>query len=170
MLHFLLILHILTNSLCFQKPNNLHPIHVSIAEVNINEKAKKVEIAVKIFSDDLDKVLFKRFKKVTHFYDNMRNFSTDSIAYKYLNDNIFIKYNNKKLNFKGIGIDFEQEATWIFLESNSIGKPKVIALYFGVLHELWDDQLNMVNCTYQNYKKSFTFNSSNSATQYWLIR
>ena len=40
---------------------DIHPIYISSTEVDYNTKAKSIEISVKIFVDDLEPVLSKKY-------------------------------------------------------------------------------------------------------------
>ena len=92
-------------SIClfFIGANNYHPIYISSTEIAYNEKAKSIEMTVKVFSDDLEKVLSEKFKKKIEIGTEREDVKTAEYISEYLYNHLHIYTDNKKLNYKIIG-------------------------------------------------------------------
>ena len=137
--------------------NCLHDFHTSLTEMRYNAKAKNFEISLRVFTDDLEKVLSATNQNRKFTLEN--NDKNDPLVEAYIRKHfVVVNPKNQKLSFNYIGREKEGEATWIYLEmsvNESINGSKI---QNDVLIDMFDDQTNILNIFIQNQKKSYLYN------------
>lgn len=143
-----------------------HAIHLSITEMDFKVKGEKTEIQIahKIFVDDLEKALLKNYPSI--FENSKPNISTktqhketEKYIYEYLKKVIDLKIDSKKEDIKYIGLEFEDDVVWIYgmVEKNTKPNEKEsIFIKNMILMDLFDDQRNMLYLTKENSDKEKT--------------
>ncbi|KAA9340791.1 DUF6702 family protein [Adhaeribacter soli] len=133
-----------------------HPYHVSIAEVSYNPKSQALEIAIKVFTDDLEKTLSDAAKKPVTLQQSP---DVKSQLAAYLKKTFQVEINAKQvLPQKFLGFETEDDAQWLYLEIPV--KPeqlKQLTLRNKVLFETFEDQMNLMNVTMNGQKKTLLF-------------
>lgn len=133
-----------------------HPYHTSIADIRYNAKNQTLEIALKIFANDLEKTLSDAAKKPVTL--NQTPAVQAQIA-AYLKKVIAIELNPKQvLPLKYIGSEPEADTYWLYaeirLKSSQLSQ---VNLRNQVLLETFDDQMNIVNLDINGKKKTLVF-------------
>ena len=135
-----------------------HPIFISNTEIDYKSKDKKIEIAIKIFSDDLQEVLTKTNRSPIEIGTDREHADATQFIIEYLRQHFKIKINGKSTEFtyvnrKMIKKDFF--AMWILLEVNKVNRLKSLEVTNEILISLHPTQQNIV--TFRNgnsvYKK-----------------
>src|SRR4051812_4854791 len=96
---------------------SLHPIHVSIAEIDHNEKAKALQITLRIFIDDLE--LSIRSKVNAPELDLLNPGGakdTDQLVKEYLADVLKLKVDKKAVQTHYLGHEVEGPAMICYIE------------------------------------------------------
>ena len=139
-----------------------HDFHTSLTEMRYNVKSKNFEISLRVFTDDLEKVLSATNQNRKFTLEN--NDKNDPLVEAYIRKHfVVVNPKNQKLNINYIGREKEGEATWIYLElpvNESINGSKI---QNDVLIDMFDDQTNILNIFIQNQKKSYLYNVKNKA-------
>jgi hypothetical protein len=149
----MLIVHFLTFLL-------LHPIHVSVTEVEYNEKNKALQIISRIFIDDLE--LSIRRKVNSESLDLLQPGSgttTDQLVSAYLNDHIKLKLDGKAVKINYLAHEIEDLAIICYLEVENVKKIKSLEITDTVIQEIHEDQSNLVHITYKGPVKSYRLTS-----------
>ncbi len=137
-----------------------HDFHTSLTEMRYNAKSKTFEISLRVFTDDLQKVLSETNQNKKIVLEN--NDKNDPFVEAYIRKHFVVTNpKNQKLIINYIGKEKEGEATWIYLEmpiNESINGSKI---QNNVLIDMFEDQTNIVNIFIQNQKKSYLYNVKN---------
>jgi hypothetical protein len=125
-----------------------HDYHTSITEVKFNPHSQSLEVAVKVFTDDLENALTKRAKSKVQYQAS--SVKVNALIAAYLKSSlVFELTKGKALNHRFVGSEEEGDAVWLYLEipidSNTLDH---IYISNTVLTELFSDQMNIVNVTY----------------------
>ncbi|QCR20905.1 DUF6702 family protein [Pontibacter sp. SGAir0037] len=136
-----------------------HDYHASITDVTFNSRTQSLEVAVKVFTDDLESALSKRSKsKVTY--------SSSEQVHKLLSNYLqtvlqFEVEKGKPLPQKFLGSEEDTDVVWLYVEIPV--QTAVLPQLFiknAVLTELFTDQMNVVNVTYKGKVNSALFQKS----------
>jgi hypothetical protein len=134
----------------------LHPIHASVTTVDLNPKTRSLEVACKIFADDLEEVI--RITTGVQLYIGSQKENpaqTTAKIEEYLRKHFRAEADGKPLSrWSFIGKEIEGDAVWCYLEVPNISKFKALTVSNTVLTDLHDDQTNLVNVNINGQRKS----------------
>jgi len=132
-----------------------HPLHVSTADISLNSKTQKLEVICSIFTDDFEAVLAKQNSatKVDLSVPAMHT-AMDALVKKYIATHLQIKANGKAAPLTYIGFEKASEIVNVYFESDKITTLKRVDVDVTLLHDLFDDQSNIVHITVNGSRKS----------------
>ena len=131
----------------------MHPIHVSTTNINYNAKEGKLEVICTIFTDDFEAALAKQYHAKTDLIKADMHTAMDTLVKKYLRGNLAVKTNSLD-NLNYLGYEINREATDVYLESDKIPAFKKIDVQVSLLHNQFDDQINIVHVIVNGTRKS----------------
>jgi hypothetical protein len=151
-----LILIVSTFAFGFTTTKN-HDFFVSVAEVDYFPVKKEIQVALKIFTDDLETAIQKDGKRL--YLDTSTEIkNADDYIKKYLDKNFQLKTDNNLQTLDYIGKEYNDDATWLYFKySNLPKKPKVITLKNTVIIAVHSKQTNMTH-----FRKNRTLVSSSN--------
>ncbi len=148
----------------------LHPIHISISEVNYSEKDKALQVMHKIFYDDLENDI-ERIEKAAGRTVNLRlgleteHPDADVYIRRYVESHFKIVVDGKTYTGTYLGKEFETDAVWIYIEIEKLKVPKKMELSDTILMNFHADQSNFVHFNIGNHKKSLRFQKGSERQQ-----
>lgn len=123
----------------------LHPFYISLTEMRYNPSTRKMEIAQKIFWDDLEVALSKEFKEKVDFLKPKDKAKLESQLKTYLLKHNQVSVNGKMLSLTYLGFEVDEEAAWFYLESSETTLPQSVEVKNSILLEDFDGQQNIVH-------------------------
>jgi len=133
----------------------LHPIHLSVSEINYSEKDKALQITSRIFLDDLElSIRNQRKQPDLDLLEPGPGLTTEQLISEYVIKRFLVKLDGKvqKLNF--LGFEREDPAVICYIEIENVKKFKTIEVKNEVIMETHDDQSNLIHVTYKGPVKS----------------
>ena len=129
----------------FSTMNDIHPIHISVAEVDYFSQKQEIQVALKIFTDDLESAIRKEARGI--YLDTSKEIdNADDYIKKYVDKHFKVKTNNKEnLQINYIGKEYVDDATWIYFSYGTTKKVKSITIQNTVIINLHDSQRNLVH-------------------------
>jgi hypothetical protein len=122
-----------------------HPFYISLTEIRYNANNESLEIAQKIFWDDLEVALGDLYQSKVDFLNPSDRNALEAMAKSYLLDQNEITVNGKKVKLKYLGFEIEEEAAWFYLESEKVELPKQVEVYNNILIQHFEGQQNIIN-------------------------
>lgn len=152
---------------CFFKPatlfahekKNKHPLHLSSSELNYNVKNGTIEIGCRVFIDDFEQLISKKYKVKADLASGARHKEMDVLIHKYMDTHFALGINGKPLPLTYIGFENDKEAIVIYMESAKVNYISKLEVSSTVLYDLFDDQTNIFHMTYKDDKKSLKLSS-----------
>ena len=147
--------------LSFIPAAGLHPLHVSVTEINFDEKERTLEIMMRIFIDDLETTMRKRHG--IHDLDilNPKGKTIDDLMKEYLAAAFQISLDGKQQSLNYLGNEKDGDVFIFYVEVSKVRKWKTISVTNSVLTEVFDDQSNLVHVTSGDIVRSLRLNESN---------
>lgn len=140
-----------------------HPIHLSITEIDHNEKSKALQITSRIFIDDLELSIRKKLNDPElDLLEPGNGHTTDQLVKDYLAEMIKVKVDKKAVKTNYIGHEIEGPAMICYIEIENIKKYTTLEVTNRVILETHDDQSNLVNVNYHDKVKSIRLTSEKS--------
>lgn len=122
-----------------------HETYLSVTEIEYNKEQKSLQIISRVFIDDLEDVLAKRYQKeVSLSYKEDLELNKDLIE-KYLNKKLSITINIESQNLKLLGSKFDADQIVLFIECKNVQNLKQIRVENLILTDLYDSQKNIVH-------------------------
>lgn len=140
----------------------MHKVHVSVAQLEFNQKSQSVEIVVRVYADDLENALSQHVKrqiKIDPATANKDKRIGETIL-AYLRSNLELKAKNGnpvKLNW--VGLEWQVDMFWLYVEGKMPANLDGSQLRNRIFCELFDDQVNIVNTKIQNKQIGLMFES-----------
>lgn len=128
-----------------------HPFFISLTEVRYNAGSKKMELAQKIFWDDLEGALSKEAGVTVDFLKPKDKAKLESQVKAYLLKHTQVWVNGKLVPLTYLGYEVEEDAAWFYLESTVTTTPKTVEVQNTLLLRDFDGQQNIVH-VYLNSK------------------
>ena len=128
-----------------------HPFFISLTEMRYNVGSKKMELAQKIFWDDLEVALSKEAGLTVDFLNPKDKVKLESLVEAYLLQHTQVWVNGKLISLNYLGHDIEEDAAWFYFESSTTPLPKTVEVKNTLLLRDFDGQQNIVH-VYLNSK------------------
>jgi len=152
---FLLIIHVL---------RVFHPFFVSVTEIKHNEKEKNLEISCKLFFNDFENALEKKYNKQLDILKPAEQGVITPLMQDYFKKHIQINVNGKPAPLHLIGYEIEEDAVWCYLEAPKVNQVKKIVVRDDILFDEHDSQTNMLHLTVKGKRQSIKLdNPTNTA-------
>ena len=136
----------------------LHPIHITVTNIEIKNKSKEIIIVTKFFSDDFQKIINNNYNVNLNINDSLSIYKHKKQISNYIAKNLKIIINNKSITNNKLVFyktKSNNQATWFYFKIKKRITPKSIVIIDNLLNDLFDDQKNLVFVNYNNKHKSF---------------
>ncbi|UII27996.1 hypothetical protein LVD15_06115 [Fulvivirga maritima] len=137
-----------------------HPMHVSVCEINFNQKNHSLEFTHHIFIDDWEKSFRQSLKEPFLDITNPgKGRKTDDLLEEYLKNRFKVTVNGKEVLPKYLGHEVENDAIYCYLQLDGVDQLKSVRVFNSILTEVYDDQVNLVHVEQGDDIKSMKFTS-----------
>jgi hypothetical protein len=134
---------------------SVHPIHVSVTEITLDEKEKELEIVSRIFLDDLETAIRESTKQPElKLLEPGTGVITDQLVSAYLTPRVKVSLKGKIQKIKYLGHEIENDAMICYIQVTNVKKLDAIEVFNSVITELHEDQSNLVHVTVKGKVKS----------------
>jgi len=134
---------------------SFHPLHVSVTEIEMDEKDKALEIMMRVFVDDVELTLRKTRNEPALDVMQLKNGLTiDQMMTEYLKEHFKISLDGKAQKIKYIGHEVEGEAFIFYSEVSGVKKWNTIQVQNNIIMETHEDQSNLVHVTVKGNVRS----------------
>lgn len=137
-----------------------HKFHASITELEVNPETGKIEVVMRLFTDDLESALGKRLgRPVVIDRDDL---SGEVLAYA---RDVFRIEDGKGqlLTLNWVGMEVQVKNTFVYLELDQPAALEGMTLVQRVFCELFNDQVNTVNHKHGDRHGTLIFKSGDKS-------
>lgn len=131
-----------------------HPLHVSVTEIEMNEKEKRLEIMMRVFVDDLETTFRENYHEPELDIINPKGKSLDQMMEGYLKTHFKILLDNRQQVIKFLGHELEGEAFIFYIEVSNVKAWKAIDIQNDIITDVYGDQSNLVHVTQKETVRS----------------
>jgi hypothetical protein len=131
-----------------------HRFYLSLTEIHIDSKKQTMDISCKLFTDDLQDALFKKYGKKIDIASSAKNKDVEALLEKYINENFRITIGGKSEKLSFVGFETETDATWCYLEKVPFKDKGKVSIMNTLLYDYLPEQSNMVNFYWDDLDKS----------------
>ncbi|PST84031.1 hypothetical protein C7T94_04650 [Pedobacter yulinensis] len=131
-----------------------HPLHVSTTEITANAREKNMEVLVRLFTDDFESILARKYRTKTDLSSPAMHKQMDELVRKYIAANLRLTADGKAITLNYVGFETDHEAVIAYFEVPGFAVLKKLETQNSLLYDLFDDQLNIVHVVSGGARKS----------------
>jgi len=135
---------------------NVHPIYMSVTEIEHNAKEKTLEISCRIFTNDLETTLRqnnKGFVDLDLIKPKDKN-ATNKLVNDYIQKHLSIAVDGKTVALQFLGYEQQEDAINSFYQVNNISSVKKISITDNILYDYKAEQISLLHVTVNGNRKS----------------
>ena len=132
----------------------IHKFYVSIYQINYAPEKKMLQITSRIFVDDLNAVLYKKYNKKTLLGEPNESPEDIVLMKKYLSDTFSLKVNGQQKPMNYLSNELEGNVIICFYNIREISKIKTLEVKNTALLELNSEQQNIMQSSIYGEKQS----------------
>jgi hypothetical protein len=139
----------------------VHKFYMAIFQVNYAPEKKMLQITSRIFMDDLNLALEKKYGKKTNLGLEKETGEDLNLLNKYFNENLIIKVNGQSKPVVFMSKDVEGDVLISYCRVSDVAKLQSAEITNTVLTHWNSEQQNILHCTAFGEKKTVLFTASN---------
>lgn len=132
----------------------VHKFYVSVTQIDYVPSKKRVEITSRIFIDDLEKALTKKYNKKVNLTSTKELPEAEELIKSYLKEKIKVSINKKSQNIEFLAREVEGDVLILYTKIAISKKINTFEIYNSLLTEVYTDQQNIVHTNINSNKKS----------------
>jgi len=145
----------------------LHPVHVSLTNIEYNGTQNKYEITLKFFKDDFNKIIEKKFNTSINLQDSSISSAEKKTVAEYINSHLKISTLKNKITSKCvIKKQVAEYSVWYYLQIPSKKQPQKIQITNTLMLDLYSDQTNLVIVKVGEKEWSEMYSNSDTAFEF----
>lgn len=139
----------------------VHKFYVAVYQVNFAPEKKMIQITSRIFVDDLNKALEKKYSKKVFFGTEKESPEDLILVKKYFSENLIIKVNGQSKNIQFLSKELEGDVLISYCSIKEVAKINTLEIQNSILVDWNAEQQNIMHFTVMGIKKSVLFTDSN---------
>lgn len=132
----------------------LHPIHVSVTEINHNAAEKTLEISCKLFTDDFERVLAQNYRTKVDLTNPPDKAQMEKIVNDYIHKHLSIQADGQPTSYTALGFEKDQDVVYSYFQVDNIKSIKNITITNTLMYDLFSDQIGVMHVTIGGVRKS----------------
>lgn len=136
----------------------IHPVHVSVTNLEIQSENNSISLSFKVFTDDFQLMIDQLYNVKVDLSENGNYDLHKKQIDNYLKDNFTLINNGKELIFTNIGIKTNDEAVWFFYKTKINKDLKSFVIRNSLMLDLYPDQKNLLILKYGEIERGYQFN------------
>jgi hypothetical protein len=139
-----------------------HKFYMAIYQINYAPQKKMVQITSRIFIDDLNKVLEKKYKKKMFLGSDKESVEEIILFRKYMNENFSVKVNGNARTINFLSKEIDDDVLICYWNIKEIAKINSLEISNSVLLDWNAEQQNITHVNVLGIKKSILFTESST--------
>lgn len=145
---------LLGSVLLFATSFAIHPVYVSVTEIEHNAKDKTLEISCKIFTDDFEKALRVAYHTHVDLIKASEKTAMEKLVSDYILKHLMISVDGKKQTLQFKGYEQIEEGIYSYYQVDNIAAVKKINITNNILYDYQSQQMGLVHVTVGGKRQS----------------
>ena len=134
----------------------LHPVHVSVTNIDLDPVRGKVELTVKIFADDFQDLILHKYGVQLNIVKQEDPGEKIGAVNKYMQEALQLVFNGTEIaELQFIELKLNEEAIWLFYRYEYPGRIRKVDIRNQVMLEKFKDQTNLMIVTYYDKQNGY---------------
>lgn len=151
--------------LVFSSFKAVHKYYVSVTEIEYNEKTGSLQIISRVFIDDFEDLLKKRYDPEVVLGSNFESPNAKEYIKKYTEQKLELNVDGKPVKLNYLGKEYENDMLVLYLEVPQVPQFKKIRVKNTILMDMFEEQKNLIHVAYKNKTKSLILSSGSEEDQ-----
>ncbi|WP_396212454.1 DUF6702 family protein [Flavobacterium sp.] len=137
----------------------LHKFYTAIYQIEFVPKKKMIQITTRIFIDDLNEALEKKYKQKVFIATKNESPQDTELIKKYFAEKFQIKVNGKVKPMNFVSKEVEENVVICYLSIKEISKIKMLEIENSIITEVHNEQQNIIQANFNGQKHSLLLTS-----------
>jgi hypothetical protein len=147
----------------------LHPVHVSLLNVDLDQKTGKIEIVFKFFADDFERIILSKYDVDLDITGKTDPGEKVDAINKYIDESFELSINGTKVDeWEYTGNQIDEGSIWLYYSNQWSGEMQKISIKDGTMMDLYEDQTNLVIVTWLDKQNGYRLNNKNQEISFIL--
>jgi len=146
--------------------NAMHPIHVTVTNIEFNLKEKAFDVSIKLFSDDLEGVILKNNNVSLNLGKPDEIKDADKFIEEYVRKNFSLLVNDDKFANKKLKIvkrETNEGSLWLYFTYSLSKKIETLQVVNSLLNDYYPDMTNLVIIKINDSETGYTLNKNTTS-------
>jgi hypothetical protein len=139
----------------------MHKFYVGMFQLKFVPQKKELQITTRIFIDDINLALEKKFQKKTFLGEPNETKEDEVLLQKYLAEKFKVKINNQSKNYIFLSKEIENNVVICYLKVKDISKINSLEVENSILMEVYAEQQNIIQFDNNGDKNSLLLTDEN---------
>jgi len=132
----------------------MHPIYVSVTEIQHNAKDKSLEVSCKIFTGDFENILKSKTKSKINLLQPSDKKQMEFLVNQYIQQHLKIKVDGVLKSMEFLGYEQNEDAIQSYFEIENVANLKKIDVQDDILYEYKSEQISIIHVVVNGNRKS----------------
>jgi hypothetical protein len=144
----------------------IHPLYITVTEINHNGKDKTLEVSCKMFTNDFEAVLEKSSHGKIDLSDGKNKAANDKFIADYVEKHLQLKVDGRPVSMHFIGSEKEEDGTWSYFQVDNIPTVKKLDVNNNLLYDGFNQEINIMHVSAGGVKKSTRLDYPDAAASF----
>ncbi|WP_271405198.1 DUF6702 family protein [Tenacibaculum soleae] len=140
---------------------SIHKYYISLTEIAYKEEQKAVQMIMNVFMDDIEKAINKDYNVNLQLTTKNELKNVDELFFTYLKKHFKVSINNKTVNYRFIGKEYDGDIVYFYLEIENVTSLNTIEIENDVLIKYFPEQQNLIKASVKKTRKSLFLDKKN---------
>ena len=134
----------------------LHPVHVSVTNLDLDPVRGKVELSVKIFADDFQDLILHKYGVQLNIIEQEDPGDKIAAVNEYMQEALQLVFNGNEIaDLQFVDAKLNEEAIWLFYRYEHHGKIRKVDIVNRVMLEKFNNQTNLMIVTFNEKQNGY---------------
>lgn len=134
----------------------LHPVHVSVTNLDLDPVRGKVELSVKIFADDFQDLILHKYGVQLNIIEQEDPGDKIAAVNEYMQEALQLVFNgNETADLQFVDAKLNEEAIWLFYRYEHHGKIRKVDIVNRIMLEKFNNQTNLMIVTFNEKQNGY---------------
>ncbi|WP_269221801.1 MULTISPECIES: DUF6702 family protein [Flavobacterium] len=146
----------------FMSSFGVHKFYMAIYQINYVPEKKMLQITSRIFIDDLNKALEKKYNKKVCIGNDKETVESIDLLKKYFSEKLTIKVNGLSKPIHFLSKEMDGDVLVCYLNCKDLSKINSVEIFNSLLLDCFSEQQNIMHINAYGKKNSFLFTETST--------
>jgi len=144
----------------------VHPIFVSVTEIEHNAAQKTLELSCKLYTDDFEKTLRMHNKEKVDLLNPAVKKQMEVLVNSYIQQHLSLKADGKPVVLQFLGFEQQEEGIVSFFQASNVPAIRKLDISNNLLYEYKTEQMGIMHVMVNGNRKSSKLNNPDALASF----